>query len=421
MQTAQRGAGMVNPTAIFDKYDAFLRAGSTGDYVRAHGLEKLPWVARTMAHPAYDEYWQNQTLDKILAGRPSNVATLWTQGLWDQEDMYGANHAWRALKAAGKEANNWLVLGPWNYVQVNREGRDLGPLHWEGDTALQYRRDILLPFLNQHLRSAPPAGLARVTVYNTGENRWEHFETWPPTGENGVTGLTPLYLRAGFRLSFDQPKDADGHDSYIRDPAKPVPFLPPPIRDPFADLVTGSLGGSYVPWSMWLVQDQRFVATRPDVLTYETPVLTHPIHVRGIPIADIRAMTTGTDGDFVVKLIDAYPDRDPRNIEGSGYQLPIAMDIFRGRYRESLEKPTAFPATSPQQIRFELPNVNHVFQPSHRITLQIQSTLFPLYDRNPQTFVPNIFDAKLSDYRKVEVSILRSNKEATPILLPVVQ
>jgi putative CocE/NonD family hydrolase len=156
------------------------------------------------------------------------------------------------------------------------------------------------------------------------------------------------------------------------------------------------------------------------VLAYQTPVLTEPVRVQGIPIADIRAMTTGTDGDFVVKLIDVYPDNDPVDVASSGYQLPIAMDIFRGRYRESFEQPSPIPANKPAQIRFELPNVNHVFQPGHRIMVQIQSTLFPLYDRNPQTFVPNIFNAKPTDYRKAEITILRSKTQATAIVLPVV-
>ena len=185
MQTAQRGAGVVHPSDTYDKYEEFLRAGSTGDYVRARGLDKLPWVARTMAHPAYDAYWQGQDLVSLLAARPSSVPTLWTQGLWDQEDMWGANHSWLALKAAGHEANNWLVLGPWNHVQVSSRGYSLGPIRWEGDTAAQYRRDMLLPFLNENLRDGPGAELARVTVYNTGENRWERFQDWPGACERG--------------------------------------------------------------------------------------------------------------------------------------------------------------------------------------------------------------------------------------------
>jgi len=422
MQTGQRGKGSVTHSEIIDKYEEFLRAGSTGDYIRASGLDQLPWVQRTLEHPAYDAYWQGQAVDRLVAAKPSKVPTLWTQGMWDQEDMWGANHAWRGLKSAGHVANNWLVLGPWNHIQVNRGGESLGPMKWSEDTALYYRREILMPFLNHYLKDGPAPDLARVTVYNTGEKHWERFDDWPTVCEQGCAGKPqPLYLHAGFSLSFDAPGGSDGGDTYTSDPAKPVPFLPRPLVDPFGDFAgTGALGNSYDPWSKWLVWDQRFVDGRPDVLTYESEVLTEAVHVQGIPIADIRAMTTGTDGDFVVKLIDVYPAMDPINLENSGYQLPIAMDIFRGRYRESFEHPTAIPANEAQQYRFELPNVNHVFQPGHRIMVQIQSTLFPLYDRNPQTFVPNIFYARADDYRKADITILRNKAQASAIVLPVV-
>ena len=423
LQTAQTGKGVITPSATFDKYEEFLRAGSVGDYIRENGLDKLPFVARVMEHPAYDEYWQALAVDKLLAARPSTVPTLWTQGLWDQEDMWGANHAWRALKAAGHEANNWLVLGPWNHIQAWRTASSLGPLQWNADTAYQYQQDILLPFLDEHLRDGPAADLARVTAYNTGEKRWQRLATWPTVCDQaGTTRLTPLFLDADFGLSFDRPEQANAGDRYISDPAKPVPFLPRPVIDPFDDFgSTGTLGNSYEAWSKWLVHDQRFVDGRPDVLTYETPVLSEPVHVQGIPIADLHAITSGTDGDFVVKLIDVYPAKDAFEPANSGYQLPIALEIFRGRYRESLTHPSAIPANEPQQYRFELPNVNHVFKPGHRIMVQIQSSLFPLYDRNPQRFVPNIFKARLADYRKAEITVLRSNARASAVLLPVVK
>jgi putative CocE/NonD family hydrolase len=419
MQTAQRGEGEVIPAGAFDLYEEFLRAGSTGDYVRAHGLEQLPYVARMMEHPAYDAFWQGQALDKLVAARPSKVPTLWEQGLWDQEDMWGANHAWTALKAAGHAANNWLVLGPWSHSQVNREGFSLGPLRWEGDTAVHFRRDMVMPFLNEHLRGAPPARLPRAAAYNTGENRWEQLPDWPGTDSTGASiGLTPLYFHADFGLSFDRPTSSAGADAYLSDPAKPVPFLPRPVMDPFFEF--WSTGKGYVPWSKWLVHDQRFVDGRTDVLSYETSELTLPVRVRGAPIADIRAMTTGSDGDFVVKLIDVYPAIYPNDPPMGGYQLPISLSIFRGRYRESFEKPLAIPPNASQTYRFELPNVNHVFLPGHRIMVQVQSTLFPLYDRNPQTFVPNIFNAGPGDYRAATISVLRSSSQPSAILLPVV-
>ncbi|HEY0974424.1 MAG TPA: CocE/NonD family hydrolase [Solimonas sp.] len=421
LQTAQRGVGSLTPSATHDKYEEFLRAGSAGDYIREHGLDKLPFVARLMEHPAYDAYWQAYAVDKRLVERPSKVPTLWTQGFWDQEDSWGANHAWRALKAAGYEANNWLVLGPWHHNQVWKTAPSLGPMQWHADTAHQYHEEILFPFLDEHLRGGPPAHLARVTAYNSGEKRWERLPDWPTAcDETYVAGLRPLYLDGGFGLTFERPTQSEGGDAYCSDPAKPVPYLPRPVIDPFAELGTGTVGKSYEAWSQGLVQDQRFVDGRPDVLTYETAVLAEPLHVRGIPIADLHAITSGTDGDFVVKLIDVLPAKDPVDPDHGGYQLPIAMNIFRGRYRHSFEHPAAIPADEPQTYRFELPNVNHVFQPGHRIMVQIQSSWFPLYDRNPQTFVPNIFDAKPADYRRAEITVLRSKSQATAVLLPVV-
>lgn len=423
MQTAQRGKGVVTPSDSHDMYEEFLRAGSAGDYVRKNHLDQLPFVQRMMEHPAYDSYWQAHAVDKQLVARPSKVPTLWTQGLWDQEDMWGANHAWRALKKAGYEANNWLVLGPWNHVQAWRTATSLGPMKWHLDTAYQYQHEIMIPFFDEHLRNGPKIDRARVTAYNTAEKCWERLESWPPQSSRGRTvTMKPLYLQQDFALSFNRPGSSRGADSYISDPAKPVPFLPRPVVDPFGDFgPTGTLGNSYEPWSKWLVHDQRFVDGRPDVLTYETPVLTEDVRVQGIPMVDLRAMTSGTDGDFVVKLIDVYPSKYPMDPECGGYQLPIAMDIFRGRYRKNFAKPSAIPANKPQQYQFELPGVNHVFKAGHRIMIQIQSSLFPLYDRNPQTFVPNIFHAKPTDYRKAEITILRSKTQATAVHLPVVK
>jgi putative CocE/NonD family hydrolase len=423
MQTAGRESGIysgVGDGAIrntHDDYDTFLRAGSAGDYVRKYGFDQLPWVARTMAHPAYDSLWQGQAVDKLLAARPSSVPTLWEQGLWDSDDIWGASRAWLAQKAAGRSANNWLVMGPWGHSQVNGTGYEHGPLKWVGDTARQYNRDMVVPFLEHYLRDGPAHNLARAIVYNTGKNRWEHFNDWPSACERGcASGMKSLYLRENSGLSFEQPTSSKAADTYISDPAKPVPFIPRPMPDPFSNMAAGS-------WSSWgnaPIADQRFVDGRPDVLTYETPVLTSPVGVQGIPVVDLRAMTTGSDGDFVVKLIDVYPADYPNDSKMRGYQLPIAMEILRGRYRNSFEHASAIPPNQAQQYRFELPNVNHVFQPGHRIMVQVQSTLFPIYDRNPQTFVANIFNAKASDYQKAEISVLRSKAQPSAVLLPVV-
>ena len=401
-QTTARGAGEHVHRAAYDDYDFFLKAGSAGDYARSQGIDQLGWNVKMMQHPAYDAFWQGQALDKLVAAHPSNVPTMWEQGLWDQEDMYGANHSFAALKAVGHEGNNWLVMGPWFHSQVNRPGDSLGDFKWDGDTAEQFRRDMTLPFFEEHLKGGPPANIARVNIYNTGENHWDKLNDWP-TVANG--SRKPLYLNANYSLSFISP--AAGADSYVSDPAKPVPHIPRPAR--FAD------GAA---WRTWLIRDQRFIDGRPDVLTYVTPKLTAPVKIAGVPTVDLTAMTTGTDGDFVVKLIDVYPDEYPNQPELGGYEQGISGDIFRARYRESFEHPIAMTPNKPFKVKFDLPNTNHVFQPGHRIMVMVMSSAFPLYDRNPQTFVPNIFNAKPADYQKATVTLERG-PGASAIWLPV--
>jgi putative CocE/NonD family hydrolase len=411
-QTTKKDEGDSVPRNAYDDYEAFRVAGSAGAYARRYGLDQLPWDEKMIEHPAYDAFWQGQALDKLIAQHPPQVPTMWIQGLWDQEDMWGAIHCYLALKAKGQADHNFLVMGPWRHSGVNYEGYNLGPLKWNGDTATEFRRDVLKPFFDQYLKTdAPKAETPPVFIYNTGENHWDRLKSWPLACEQGCAApLKPLYLKANFGLGFDKPTDTvAAADSYVSDPAKPVPYISRPVH--FADSDR---------WKMWLVTDQRAVADRTDVLTYESQVLTAPIRISGAPVADLFAATSGTDSDWVVKLIDVYPDEVPSQMELGGYELAVSMDIFRGRYRESFEHPSAIPAGKPQQYRFTLPTTNHVFQPGHRIMVQIQSSWFPLYDRNPQTFVPNIFFAKPSDYLKATQTLFRSADQASAILLPVV-
>ncbi|URW74551.1 CocE/NonD family hydrolase [Sphingomonas donggukensis] len=405
-QTGFKGAGKAPPTGGYDDYDNF-RTGSAGDWAKRAGYDTLPYWQRMQAHPDYDAFWQGQALDKLLAANPSNVPTIWEQGLWDQEDMYGAITAWEALKAKGKLGNNFLVMGPWRHSQINREGRELGPFKWDGDTAQQFREQMVLPLFNQYLKDGPAANLPQAAIYNTGENKWDRLTQWPLACESGCAApLKPIYLQMGGKLGWE--KGGAGGDSYVSDPAKPVPHLPRPVN--FGD-------GR---WGDWLVSDQRHADGRTDVMTYQTDVLTAPVRVSGAPFAEIFAKTTGTDGDFVVKVIDVFPDEVASDPKMGGYQLPISLDIFRGRYRDSFAKPSAIPAGKVQKYRFRLPTVNHVFQPGHRIMVQVQSSLFPLYDRNPQTYVPNIFLAKPSDYQPATVTLERGGTQASAVWLPVV-
>ena len=410
-QTAQRGGGEEVPRGAYDDYEAFRRAGSAGAWARANGLDQLPFLVKTMEHPSYDAFWQGQALDKLVAAQPSSVPAMWVQGLWDQEDMWGAIHCYLALKAKGQVSHNYLVMGPWRHSQVNYDGYNLGPLQWEGNTALQFRRDVLKPFFDEYLKpGSPKVETPPVLIYNTGENHWDRLKDWPlACDEHCASPMKPLYLESGFGLGFDKPAAPAASDSYVSDPAKPVPYVPRPIR--FAD---------YERWKSWLVTDQRAVADRTDVLTYQTPVLTAPVRISGAPAADLYAATTGTDADWVVKLIDVFPDEVPSQPEMGGYQLAVSMDIFRGRYRESFEHPSAIPAGTVERYRFGLPTTNHVFLPGHRIMVQIQSSWFPLYDRNPQTYVPNIFLAAPEDYVKATESVERSAAQPSAVWLPVV-
>jgi putative CocE/NonD family hydrolase len=416
-QTAARGSGAEITRQGYDDYENFRRAGSGGDFAKAAGLDQLPFWRKTAEHPAYDSFWREQALDKTMAAQPLTVPTMWIQGLWDQEDMWGAIHSYLAVepKDSGND-KNYLVMGPWRHSGVNYDGSSLGPLKFTGDTALQFRRDVLKPFFDQYLKDgAPKADTPPVFIYNTGENHWDRFKSWPLACASGCAAKsTPLYLAAGSTLSFTPPTEANrsasgAYDEYISDPAKPVSYLPRPVR--FAD------GDA---WRTWLLRDQRFVADRPDVLTYQTPVLTEPLSIGGAPVASLVASTSGTDSDWVVKLIDVYPDEVPSQPEMGGYQLAVAMDIFRGRYRESFETPKAIAPNTPLAYRFALPTTNHVFLPGHRVMVQIQSTWFPLYDRNPQTFVPNIFFARPEDYVKATQRIYHAAGAASVIELPVV-
>ncbi|MEZ5290984.1 MAG: CocE/NonD family hydrolase [Vicinamibacterales bacterium] len=416
-QTEARGNGGSIVRQGYDDYDNFLRAGSAGDFARAAGLDQLPWWRKVAEHPAYDQFWQEQALDHVMAKQPLTVPTMWIQGLWDQEDMWGAIHSYLAVEPKdAANTMNYLVMGPWRHSGVNYDGFTLGPLRFDGDTALQFRRDVLKPFFDQYLKpGAPRADTPPVFIYNTGENHWDRLPRWPLSCATGCPATsTPLYLTSGFGLSFTAPASgsataASGFDEYVSDPAKPVPYLPRPVR--FAD------GAA---WRQWLLWDQRIVDGRPDVLTYTTPVLTEPVRISGAPMVNLVASTSGTDADWVVKLIDVYPDEVASRPEMGGYELAIAMDIFRGRYRESFSEATPIAANAPLPYRFVLPTANHVFQPGHRIMVQVQSTWFPLYDRNPQTFVPNIFFAKAGDYRNATQRVYHAPDAASFIDLPVV-
>ncbi|WP_068873983.1 MULTISPECIES: CocE/NonD family hydrolase [unclassified Phenylobacterium] len=412
-QMTVKGEGDDIPRQGFDDYDNFLRAGSAGDYAKAAGLDQIPAWRKISEHPSYDAWWQGQALDKILAKQPLKVPTLWVGALWDQEDIYGAIKAYQATEAkdAGNDMN-FLALGPWRHSGVNYEQRQLGPnLKLPGDTATEFRTKVMKPFLDQHLKTnGPKADIPPVFIFDSGAMEWNRLQKYPLACESGcAAGMKPIYLTPGLGLSFDKPTQGGAYEEYVSDPAKPVPYVRRPVRWDDPDQ-----------WRFWLTSDQRHVDGRPDVLTFVTEPLKEPLKISGEPVVNLFASTSGTDSDWVVKLIDVYPDTVPSDPQMGGYELGVAMEIFRGRYRESFETPKPIPAGKVQKYRYELPPTNHVFKPGHRIMVQVQSSWFPLYDRNPQTFVPNVFFAKPSDYRKATQRIYLTGDTASSIELPVV-
>jgi putative CocE/NonD family hydrolase len=404
-----KGKGSEIPRGVGDHYSLYLNAGSAGDFARQWGIDQVPFVQKLMQNPAYTPFWSLQAVDTLMAQRPLMVPTMLIVGQWDQEDSYGAPAVYRALAdSRQRKAPLSLVIGPWRHSGVNHYGYELGALTFTGDTAAEFRVRYLKPFFDHYLKGGPDPHTPAALTYATGINRWEASPRWP------MGTPTPLYLSAGHGVSFDPPAQS-GHDDYVSDPAKPVPFIPRPIDmdDPFQ-------------WKPWLVHDQRFVSDRPDVLVYEGAPLTQPLHIMGAPTVELYAATSGSDSDWVVKLIDIYPNTSPEPAkEGArpgtpGFELPVGIEIFRGRYVHGFDAPQALTPGKVETYRFELPNVDHVFLPGHRIGVQVQSSLFPLYDRNPQTFVDNIFNAAPADYRAATQSVYYGAGQASRLMLPVV-
>ncbi len=412
-QEATRASSLQWWSDHYDDYDTWLSAGSAGDMAQKHGLEQVGFAAKIMQHPAYDEFWQDQALDKILAKQGVTVPVMLVHSLWDQEDIYGNMAVYKALRAQHADHSPlFLVMGPWFHHQERLDGSKVGAIEFGSDTAAYFRRYVLRPFLDHFLKDdAPPLDIAPVTAFETGTNRWLSLSEWPLGCASGCTiDHRKIYLQPNGALGAEAPSGS-GFESYVSDPAKPVPYLPRPIH------IGGEAGESS--WQTWLVSDQRDVAARTDVLSFSTPVLKEPLKISGEPIANLIASTSGSDGDFVVKLIDVYPDEVGRDARMGGYQLMVSADILRGRYRDSFSAPKPIPADKSQVFRFALPTANHVFLPGHRLMVQVQSSWFPVYDRNPQTYVDNIFFAKAGDYKKATIKIFDGGQAASFIDLPV--
>jgi putative CocE/NonD family hydrolase len=398
-----------------DTYEVFLRAGSAGALAKARGVDELGYWRELVAHTAYDSFWQGQAVDKLLAKDPPKVPMLIVSGLFDQEDIYGGPALYAALAGSDPQGERvHLVLGPWNHGQGRREGRGIGPILFEGDTATWFRRTVMQPFLDYYLKDGPKPDTPRVLVYETGADQWHRYDSWPRACASGCPATSrPLYLLANGKLGFEPPPAASKlrFDEYVSDPAKPIPYRLQPTLEGEAPDST---------WGEWLVDDQRFAASRTDVLVYQTDALREPLRVAGQPFAHLSASTSGTDSDWVVKVIDVWPDEVPDHPKLGGYQQMLSADILRGRYREDPANPRAIQPDKVFAYTVRLPNVSHTFLPGHRIMVQIQSTWFPLYDRNPQKYIPNIMLAKPEDYTKATQRIWHVPGSASSIDFPVV-
>ncbi len=398
----------------FDRYDTFdwyLRLGSLANVNAEYLHGTIPTWNDYVAHPDYDGFWKRQTMIPHLTR--VTVPTLNVAGWWDQEDFYGPMRIYEALEAYDRQGLNRLVVGPWNHGGWTRgKGDTLGPIAFGSDTAAYFRASVMAPFFAYYLKDEGTLDLPEALTFEAGTNQWRRWGAWPPTKD---AANKDLFFHAGGKLSMDPPtleESREEFDSYVSDPAHPVPYRHRPIQPTYFS------GGSK--WSTWLVEDQRFVDDRPDVLSWESDTLGADVSVAGEVVAHLFAATSGSDADWIVKLIDVYPESNPNDWTMAGYQLMVSNEVFRGRYRTTYETPEAIPPGKVLDYTFSLHTQDYAFRQGHRIMVQVQSTWFPIIDRNPQTFVPNIFEAPASAFQVATQRIYRSPRYPSHVTIPVV-
>jgi len=407
METSKRNAtvtyGKLPNGNARDGFDFFLDAGSFAEATKRSGVPSvLPTWQMFFEHPAYDRAWQRRGVEQDLTR--VSVPTLTVGGTYDQEDMYGPQHEYSQLEAHDSDKKNFLVLGPWRHGSWNSSNRHLGAIDYTRPIGKEFRKEIEARFFGFYLKDEKGFNLEDTASFRTGTNTWERYSHFPPAESHTVS----LHLAGGSRLRWDAPSKAESV-SYVSDPSNPVAYRHRPIQPTYGE-------GSQ--WYNWLTEDQRFVTGRPDVATWVLSQVKDSITVTGEVVADLYATTTGTDGDWVVKLIDQYPENDP-DPKMRGYQRIVNAEIFRGRYLKGFDHAEALKSNSVNHLRFSLHDIDHTFLPGHRIVVQVQSSWFPIYDRNPQRFVPNIMTAKPEDYQKATVSVLSGPGQDSRIELPV--
>jgi putative CocE/NonD family hydrolase len=385
-----------------DGYDYFLGRGSFAQDVERSGSRLLPTWNLFLNHPAYDSVWSSRAVEDAL--NSVAVPTLTVGGYYDQEDMYGPQEEYARLEPHDLDHENFLVLGPWRHGYWSSSLRHLGNLDYGEPIGTEFRTGIEAKFFAHFLKGEPGFDLADTASFQTGSNTWKYYAHFPPVASHPAS----LYLGGAGLLSW-QASTAPSTTSYVSDPADPVPYRHRPIQP------TYSMGSQ---WYNWLTEDQRFVTDRKDVAVWRLPVLTGDLTLTGEVDADIFASTTGSDNDVVVKLIDQYPADDP-DLTMRGYQLLTNAEIFRGRYLSGFDHPAALAPRSIHEYKFSLHDVDHVFKAGHTVIVEIQSTWFPLYDRNPQTFVPNIMKAKPADYKSATITVYSGPSHDSALEVPV--
>jgi uncharacterized protein len=386
-----------------DAYDWYLEKGSLGSITNLTG-GKFPSWNSFVAHPNYDDYWKARGSGNYL--KATHVATLVVGGWWDQEDFYGALATYSTLEKFDNANHNFVVLGPWNHGGWNSYGRSLGQINFGSATGDYFRAEVQAPWFAYYLKDKGKLNAPEALTFRSGTNQWTRSDHWPPK----ESVARNLYLHDGRTLSFDEPADRDSSEVYLSDPANPVPYRQRPIQPTYGQGST---------WYTWLVQDQKFLQGRNDVLSWQTGILDHDLTIDGDVIAHLFASTTGTDSDWIVKLIDVYPENNPADIKMNGYQLMIVDEVFRGRYLQSFEKPAAIAPNQVNEYVIDLRANDHTFKKGHRVMVQVQSTWFPLYDRNPQKFVENIFRARAEDYQPATQRVYESARYPSHVVLPV--
>jgi putative CocE/NonD family hydrolase len=389
-----------------DAYDWYLGLGSLSK-LTDEGQGRWPTWNAFVAHPNYDDYWKARAAERYL--KSTSVPTLVVGGWWDQEDFYGSLATYEALEKVDKRNQNFIVLGPWNHGGWDGQGRTLGAIDFGSSTGAYFRSQIQAPWFASYLKDNRKFTEPEAMTFQSGANKWVASDRWPPIESKS----RDLFFHSGKKLSFDKPPaaDAEANESYVSDPANPVRYRQGAIQPTYGQGST---------WYTWLVQDQSFLQNRKDVISWQTDVLDRDLNMSGEAVAHLFASTTGTDSDWIVKLIDVYPDKYPEDPRMAGFQLMVVDEIFRGRYRESFEKPSPIRPNQVEEYTIDLRANNHSFRKGHRVMVQVQSTWFPLYDRNPQKFVPNIFTAAPSDYQTATQRVYESVRYPSHVTIPVI-